>query len=86
VRKRLQFVMAVVVASGAVVVPVAAAPTGAADSEVCTNLSTGTTKCEKAGDVEINDGFSRANTSPQWAAQGGQSGGPYGGTLGGGSR
>jgi hypothetical protein len=36
--------------------------------------------------VEINDSLSRANTSPQWSSFGGQSGGPYGGSLGGGSR
>lgn len=76
-------VLAVGVAAGAFV----AAPTAAADnSEFCTDLNTTDTKCQKQGDVEINDSLSRANTLPQWASQGAQSGGPYDGTLGGGNR
>jgi hypothetical protein len=71
---------------GVAAVAVAGAPTAAADNEFCTNLTTSATKCEKPGDVEINDSFSRANTLPQWSSDGQQSGGPYGGALGGGSR
>lgn len=68
-------------------VALAAAPLAAADnSEFCTALNTGNTKCEKQGNVEVNDSLARANTLPQWASAGGQSGGPYDGTLGGGPR
>lgn len=75
-----------VLAAGAVAVGVGAASTAAADSEFCTTLSTGATKCEKQGDVEVNDSLPRSSTSSQWASQGQQSGGPYGGAFGGGSR
>jgi hypothetical protein len=65
----------------------AAAPTAAADnSEYCTNLNTASTKCERPGNVEVNNSLTRAYTSSQWATQGGQSGGPFGGTQGGGTR
>jgi hypothetical protein len=75
------------VAVGAVAAGIAAAPPAEADnSESCTSLNTGNTKCEKQGDVEINDSLARASTSAQWATQGGMSGGPFGGTLGGGPR
>jgi hypothetical protein len=73
-------------AAGFVAAGLAVAPPAAADSEFCTNLNTGNTKCEKQGDVEVNDSMTRAGTSSQWASQGQQSGGPYGGTLGGGNR
>jgi hypothetical protein len=85
VRIKPKFVIPVL-AAGAVAVGVAAAPTAAADSEFCTSLSTGATKCQKPGDVEINDSLPRSSTSSQWASQGQQSGGPYGGAFGGGSR
>jgi hypothetical protein len=72
-------------ATGAVAVAIAAAPTAAAQ-HTCTGLSTGATICETPGDAEVNDSLARAATSPQWSSIGQQSGGPYGGTLGGGSR
>ena len=75
-----------VLAVGAVAVGLAAAAPAAADNEFCTNLNTGNTKCEKQGDVEVNDSMTRAGTSSQWSSFGQQSGGPYGGTLGGGDR
>jgi hypothetical protein len=71
---------------GAVVAGLAAASPATADSEFCTNLNTGNTKCEKQGDAEINDSMTRAGTTSQWSSFGGASGGPYGGTLGGGNR
>src|ERR1700756_5925384 len=65
----------------------AAAPSAGADNgEYCTTLNTGSTKCERQGDVEINDSLTRADTMPQWASAGQQSGGPFGGAVGGGSR
>jgi hypothetical protein len=72
-------------ATGAVAVAIAAAPTAAAQ-QTCTGLSTGATICETPGNAEVNDSLSRANTLPQWSSFGQQSGGPYGGALGGGSR
>ena len=85
-RIRLKSVIAVV-AAGAAAGALAVAQTAAADnSEFATNLNTLASKCEKQGNVEINDSLPRANTAPQWSAQGGQSGGPYGGTSGGGPR
>jgi len=78
--------IAPVLAAGAVVAGVASAPLAAADSEQCTNLNTGSTKCEKPGDVEVNDSLSHANVNVPWSAIGGYTGGPYYGTLGGGSR
>jgi hypothetical protein len=84
-RHRLKWLVPVL-AAGTAAVAVSVAPTAGADSEFCTNLSTSATKCEKPGNVEVNDSFARSNTLPQWASQGQQSGGPYGGTLGGGSR
>ena len=72
---------------GAVTLGIGAAPTAAADnSEFCTNLNTGATKCEKQGNVEVNDSLSHANTMAPWATQGLFTGGPYLGTLGGGNR
>jgi len=72
---------------GAVALGIGAAPTAAADnSEFCTNLTTSSTKCEKQGNVEVNDSLARSNSLPVWVAQGGASGGPYGGALGGGPR
>lgn len=74
-------------AAGALAAGIGAAPTAAADnSEFCTTISTGSTKCQKQGDVEVNDSLPRSSTSSQWASQGQQSGGPYGGAFGGGSR
>jgi hypothetical protein len=76
-----------VLAAGAVVAGIAGAPTAAADNSVfCTNLDTGATKCEKQGDVEVNDSLSHANTTAPWSTIGGYTGGPYYGTLGGGNR
>ena len=73
--------------AGAFAAGIAAAPPAAADnSEFCTSLNTGATKCQKQGDVEVNDSLTRAATLPEWASIGQQSGGPYGGTFGGGSR
>ena len=78
---RSSLVIAVLVAA------LAAAPRAAADnSEFCTTLSTSSSKCQRQGDVEVNDSLTRANTLPQWSSAGQQSGGPYGGTFGGGSR
>jgi hypothetical protein len=74
-------------AATAVAAGVAGAPLAAADiGEVCTNLNTGNTKCERPGNAEVNASLTRANTTSMWAGQGGSSGGPYGGTLGGGNR
>ena len=73
-------------AVGAVAAGLVAAPPAAADSEFCTGLTTIATKCEKQGDVEINDSPSHANTNPIYAVQGGQNYGPYAGTNGGGNR
>ena len=76
-----------VLAAGAVAAGIAGAPTAAADnSEFCTNLNTGATKCERQGNVEVNDSLSHANTMAPWATQGLFTGGPYLGTLGGGNR
>ena len=76
-------VTAVVIATA----PIATAPIATADnSEFCTTVSTSGTKCERQGDAEVNDSLARSNSLPQWAATGQQSGGPYGGTFGGGSR
>jgi hypothetical protein len=81
---RLRYLTAVMSAAA---LAIAAAPAAAAQqSQTCTNTSTSATICGSPGNVEINDSLSRANTSPQWSSFGGQSGGPYGGTLGGGSR
>jgi hypothetical protein len=77
--------LCVIVVSSTVVL--ATAPSAAADnSEFCTTLNTGSTKCERQGDVEINDSLTRADTMPQWSSAGQQSGGPFGGVFGGGSR
>ncbi|HUO36895.1 MAG TPA: hypothetical protein VMU34_03175 [Mycobacterium sp.] len=74
-------------AAGAVAAGIAAAPTAAADnSEYCTTLNTGNTKCEKQGNVEVNDSLSHANTTAPWATVAGTTGGPYYGTLGGGNK
>jgi hypothetical protein len=78
--------IAPVLAAGAVVAGMAGAPMAVADSEICTNLNTAATKCQKPGNVEVNDSLSRANTMMPWAAFGGYTGGPYLGTLGGGNR
>lgn len=73
--------------TGAVAVAIAAAPTAAAaTAETCTSLNTGSTICESPGNAEVNDSQSRAATLPQWSSFGQQSGGPYGGSFGGGSR
>jgi hypothetical protein len=86
VRIELKFVMPVV-AAGVVAAGIAVAPQAAADNtEFCTGLSTSSTKCEKQGDVEVNDSLARSNTLPIWVAAGGASGGPYLGTQGGGPR
>ena len=80
-RIRSSLVIAVLVAA------LAAAPRAAADNgEFCTTLSTSSSKCQRQGDVEVNDSLARSNTLPQWSSAGQQSGGPYGGTFGGGSR
>lgn len=73
-------------AAGAVAAGIAGAPMAAADSEICTNLNTGATKCARQGNVEVNDSLSHANTLSPWATQGLYTGGPYYGTLGGGNR
>jgi hypothetical protein len=73
-------------AASAVAASICVAPIAAADSEICTNLSTSSTKCEKQGNVEVNDSLARANTLSIWVGSGGATGGPYGGTLGGGPR
>jgi hypothetical protein len=78
--------IAPVLAVGAVVAGIAGAPTAAADSELCTNLNTGATKCQKPGNVEVNDSRSHANTTAPWYYQGGYTGGPFYGPLGGGAR
>jgi hypothetical protein len=76
-----------VLAVGAVAAGIAGAPMAAADnSEICTNLNTGATKCARQGNVEVNDSLSHANTLVPWATQGLYTGGPYYGTLGGGNR
>jgi hypothetical protein len=75
-----------ILAAGAVVAGFAGTPRAAADSEICTNLNTAATKCQKPGNVEVNDSLSHANTTSPWYAQGGYTGGPYFGTLGGGAR
>jgi len=76
-----------VLAAGAVAVGIAAAPMAAADnSEYCTSLSTSSTKCEKQGNVEVNNSLARANTLPIWVYSNGATGGPYGGSFGGGPR
>jgi hypothetical protein len=75
-----------VFAACAVAMGLAAAPPAAADSEFCTGLSTIATKCEKQGDVEVNDTVSHANTNPIFSVVGGSSYGPYGGANGGGAR
>ncbi|MCW2654046.1 MAG: hypothetical protein QOE41_1687 [Mycobacterium sp.] len=73
--------------TGAVSVAIAAAPTAAAaPADTCTSLNTGSTICQSPGDAEVNDSQARAATLPQWSSIGGQSGGPYGGSFGGGSR
>ena len=71
---------------GVMAVGVAIAPVSTAQPQVCTTLTTASTKCESNGNVEIDDSLSRSNTLPQWSAIGGQSGGPYGGNFGGGTR
>ena len=72
---------------GAVALGIGAAPMAAADnSEFCTSLTTSSTKCEKQGNVEVNDSLARSNSLPTWVAAGGASGGPYLGTFGGGPR
>jgi hypothetical protein len=73
--------------AGALAVGIIAAPVAVADnSELCTDLTTSSTKCEKQGNVEVNDSLSHANTLPTWNTEGLASGGPYLGTLGGGPR
>jgi hypothetical protein len=74
------------VAVGAVVAGLVAAPPAAADSEFCTGLTTIATKCEKQGDVEINDSLSHANSLPTFQIAGGSDYGPYVGANGGGAR
>jgi hypothetical protein len=86
VRIELKFAMPVL-AAGVVAAGIAAASPAAADnSEFCTATSTSSTKCVRQGNAEINDSLARTNTLPLWVTQGGASGGPYGGTLGGGPR
>jgi hypothetical protein len=75
-----------VLAAGALATGIAAAAPAAADTEFCTNLTTSSTKCEKQGDVEVNDSLSHANTLPVWTVMANSTGGPYLGTLGGGPR
>jgi hypothetical protein len=75
-----------VLAVGAVAAGLIAAPAAAADNEFCTGLSTIATKCEKQGDVEVNDSLSRANSSPVFQIAGGSDYGPYLGANGGGAR
>ena len=75
-----------VLTASALAACIGGAPAATADPEFCTNLNTASTKCEKQGDVEVNDSLSHANTTAPWAGQGLYTGGPYFGTLGGGSR
>ena len=83
----MQKLSVILSAAGAVALAIGAAPTATADiGEFCTNINTGNTKCERPGNVEINGSLTRADTIPMWSVQGGASGGPYGGTLGGGNR
>jgi hypothetical protein len=85
-RIRLKYITPALV-TGAVAVAIAAAPTAtAAPTETCASVNTGSTICQSPGDAEVNDSLARAATLPQWSSIGGQSGGPYGGSLGGGSR
>ena len=85
-RIKLRCVISALLA-GAFAASIAAAPLAAADnSESCTTLNTGSTKCQKQGNVEVNDSLTRAATLPMWSSIGQQSGGPYGGAFGGGSR
>ena len=85
-RTSLQRLIAASVTSVTAVV-IATTPIATADnSEFCTTVTTSGTKCERQGDVEVNDSLSRSNTLPQWSSAGQQSGGPYGGTFGGGAR
>jgi hypothetical protein len=86
VRIQLKCVISALLAAAFAAGTGAAPPAAADNSEFCTNLSTGTTKCQRQGDVEVNDSLTRAATLPQWSSIGQQSGGPYGGTLGGGPR
>lgn len=84
---RPKYVIPMVAAAAAVAGGIAVAPTAAANvGEFCTNLTTSTTKCERPGNAEVNASLARTNTLPVWVALGGASGGPYGGTLGGGPR
>ena len=83
----MQKLSVILSAAGAVALAIGAAPTATADiGEFCTNLTTSATKCERPGNAEVNGSLTRANTIPMWSVQGGASGGPYGGTLGGGNR
>jgi hypothetical protein len=76
-----------VFAAGAFAAGIAAAAPAAADnSEFCTSLTTSATKCEKQGNVEVNDSLARTNTLPIWQAEAGATGGPYLGSFGGGPR
>jgi hypothetical protein len=74
--------------AAAIGLAVAGSPTAAGQpsQETCTSLNTSSTKCQSPGNAEINDSLTRAYVSPQWSSFGQQSGGPYGGSLGGGSR
>jgi hypothetical protein len=58
-----------VLAAGAFAVAIATAPTAAADNhQSCVTLGTAT-KCQKAGDVEVNSSIPAPNPGP-WAIYG----------------
>jgi len=79
--------LALAASAAVVTLTIAAAPTAAAQpSQTCTDLTTSSTICESPGNAEVDDSLTRADTSPQWSSFGEQSGGPFGGSLGGGSR
>jgi hypothetical protein len=83
---KLRYLSPVASAAGVALAIALAHSAEAQPSQTCTSLNTSSTRCESPGNVEVNDSLARANTSPQWSSFGEQSGGPYGGTLGGGSR
>lgn len=76
----------VMLTAGAVAACICAAPSAADNSEYCFGLNTLATKCQKQGNVEINDSLSHANVLGTWATNGLATGGPYYGTSGGGNR
>ena len=79
--------LAFAVSAAVATLTMAAAPMAAAQpSQTCTDLNTSSTICESPGNAEVDDSLTRADTSPQWSSFGEQSGGPFGGSRGAGSR